>query len=604
MTGTQGHAAEHSAKPALPRREFVRRGLNMAIGTAGLTIGLASCGDDKPAAKTTPAPTPTTAAAPSKQAKQAAALGPELPGIEYPAGYLGPKARKLRPFTTSNRVFTVVTSEDTTVVGDWNKNKFTKWMAEQTGLKVKFQTVSTSGGDMTKVNAMIASGDLPDAFLSMPFSRDQISLYGRQGIFAPLDDLISRYAPRVREAYDGYPDLKVLAKSTDGKTYAIPGLNDCYHCRVSASRTWINKNFLDTLGAKMPETTDDFRALLKLMKDKDASGHGDTMPLAASITDGDPVDRYFMSPFMYNPGEPWLRLDDEKVDFVANKPQWREGLRYLRSLYDDGTMSSQLFTMTREALVKLGSTPGHDRLGVIRTSGPEKLMDLGNNSPDARWRRYVPLPPLKGPKGVRYATWDYYQPYQYSGLVVTKNCANPELLVQWADFQMDLTATMGAYAGTKGDNWWWSKKGAKSIMGKQATWNDDVWPAPVSTSWNQYSVMYRSNDFRLSQEIDPKNPTYEANLYEASRNAYEPYRQPKKFQLPPLIFDQEAAATNADTALALKNHVELSMAQFATGKLDINDDGVWKTYLDKIDKIGLSQYLANYQRAYDAQMKG
>ena len=59
-------------------------------------------------------------------------------------------------------------------------------------MNIKFQTVVTVGPDgsqdMTKVNAMLAAGDLPDAFMGIPFTRDQLSLYGQQGAFIPLDE--------------------------------------------------------------------------------------------------------------------------------------------------------------------------------------------------------------------------------------------------------------------------------------------------------------------------------------------------------------------------------------------------------------------------------
>jgi putative aldouronate transport system substrate-binding protein len=216
----------------------------------------------------------------------------------------------------------------------------------------------------------------------------------------------------------------------------------------------------------------------------------------------------------------------------------------------------------------------------------------------------VPVPALKGPKGVRYAAWDYYTPYLLNTILITKNCAHPDVLVRWADYQMELEATMGAYAGTKVKNWDWAKKGMNSIMDEQAVYTTKVWPAPVRTSWNQYSAMYRTNDFRLGQAADPKNPTFESALYHASQKPYFPYKEPKKMQLPPLIFSQADAAQIADISTSMTNQVNQAMAQFATAKLDIDDDGAWTKYTSAIDKIGLQQYLQTYQQAYDKQVKG
>jgi len=601
-----------SNHPVLERRRVLTRGAGLGLGAVAGSSILAACsaGDDQPTPATNPSSAPTepaatepadgkaAAGAGKAETAQAVKLAPLVPGVLYPKGYVGPKARATKPFGDRSTVFTVVVPEDTSVVGDWNKNLMTKWLEKRTGVKVKFATVSTANNDMTKVNAMIASGDLPDAFLDIPFTRDQISLYGQQGVFQALDQQLTQYAPQLQDAFTHYPDLQKLAKATDGKTYVFPSLNDCGHCHVSPSRAWVHKDFVEAGGGKIPESTEEFRAFLKALRDNDANGHGDTVPLAAGVDN--PIDRFFMNPFLYNPGEPWLVLDDGRVDFVANKAEWREALRYLRSLFDDGTLSPQVFTMTSEALQKLGNNPGHPRIGVARCYYQGSFCEI-DLKPHSRWRDYVAVPALEGPNGVRFAAWDYYSPYILRSLVVTNKCQQPEVLVRWADYQMELEATLIGYDGTKDKTWFWAKRGEVGLFGEQAIYRQLQLPAPVRQSWNQHSVMYRTYDFRAAQGSDPKNPTFEAILERASVKPYKPYRQPKERQLPPLIFDEASAASNADIALALKNHVTQSMAQFATGKLDIHDDTVWKTYTDKIDKMGLPRYLQNQQKAYDSQ---
>lgn len=577
------------------RRDLLRAGLGLGLGGIAVPGLLSGCSHNADGPQNNGQGTDN---GPAQE------LGKEIPGVNYPDGYVGPKTREFKAIGDGTKTFTVVVPQDTAIVGDWNKNGHSKWVEEKTGIKVNFLTVNTIGGDMTKVNAMISSGDLPDAFLGIPFSRDQVSLFGQQGVLAPLDGYIASYAPRQQEMYHAYPDIKSLSRARDGKTYAVAGINDCYHCKVQTSRAWVNSDFLDTLGLDMPQTTDEFRALLTAMAKKDVNGHGDVVPLVCAMAapNNDPLDIFFMNSFLYNPGEPWLRLDNGKVDFVANKPEWREGLRFLRTLYDDGTITPELFTMTFEAIQKLGATKGYARIGVARNTGPEKFIDIGSNALDAGWRKYEVIPPLGGPQGVRYAGWNYYVDVE-SGLaqfIITSKCKDPGTLVKWADYQMDLEATLSAYDGVKAKNWWYADSGATSIKGEQAVWNQDVWPAPVGTSWSQYAVMFRSNDFRLGQQIDPKAPTYEAYKYDATLK-YQKYQEPKEWALPPVIVDPSTAGSVVDTELSLSNHVKQSFAEFATARLDINDDTVWKTYVNKINDMGLQQYLQAYQQGYDNQ---
>jgi putative aldouronate transport system substrate-binding protein len=161
---------------------------------------------------------------------------------------------------------------------------------------------------------------------------------------------------------------------------------------------------------------------------------------------------------------------------------------------------------------------------------------------------------------------------------------------------------MWGYAGVQDSNWAWAKSGEKGINDKQALYANKVWPAPAGQSWNQYSAMYRSNDFRLGERVDPKQPSFEAGLYQAGK-AYEPFAQPKEQQLPPVIIDDADAAQAAETASAVYDHVNQSMAQFALGKLDPSNSGDWQKYLDTYNAMNLQNYLDIYQRAYDKAPK-
>jgi putative aldouronate transport system substrate-binding protein len=584
--------------PREPRRLSRRNLVQYGIGATVLPAFLAACGGGSSKSSNTPATGVPNA--------PKATMGAPTAGVLYPAGYIGPKATAKKPFGDGSQTFTVVVPQDTQYTGDWNKNTFTTLFAKKTGVNIKFETVVTVGADgsqdMTKVNAILAGGDLPDAFMGIPFSRDQLSLYGQQGVFVPLDDYIETYGVEMKEAIKNYPDLKTLSKGTDGKTYTYAGLNDCYHCRVSPGRAYINQKFLDKVGMKVPTTTEELRTVLKAFKTQNPNGHGDTIPWAGDV--GDTIDRFFMGAFTYDPGDPWLRLENGKVTFVPNKDEWRAGLKYLRSLFDDGLLTADIFTRTSESLTKLGNNPGHARIGFIRAYYWGSFIDITYEA-GARWRDYVPVPPLKGPDGTQIAAWDYYVPYGVGtgSVQITKHAKNPELLAQWADFQMELENTIDAYGGTENKNWEWAKAGQNGINGKQAVYSLAVWPAPVGTSWNQFSVMARSSDFRLGQFADPKNPNFEKNLYEASV-PYEKFAQSKDWQLPPLIFDADGAASNADIATAMTQHISQSLANFALGKLDINDDAVWADYKSKIDKIGLAQYIQTYQQAYDNRPKG
>lgn len=580
-----------SSERLIDRRSLLRYGVFGAGSIAAATV-LSSCSSADPAS-------PGESVSPTGvEGVEQVQLGEEVQGILYPDPYVGPRAYVREPFYTGDKTFKIGVKLNTDVVGDWNNNEYSRWLEERTGVKVEYEVVLNTDDDLTRVNAQLTAGDMPDAYLGIPFTSDQVSLYGSQGVFHPLEDLIETYAPMMRQVMEDYPDWGATLTALDGHKYQISTPNDCYHCRVSPGRAFINEKYLDAVGAEMPQTTEDLREVLKLFKEQDPSGTGEMIPLACGGTDF--IDDYIMNSFLYTPGSDgrgsgWLRVIDGKVDFAANKPEWREALRYLRTLNLDGTLDRSAFTMTGDELLRAGN---QGRIGFVRSYYWGWFADIDYENPDALWRDYVSIPPLAGPDGVRYARWNY-DADRSRPFVITKNCENPEVLVQWVDNMMDLESGLRGTSGNE-ENWTYANEGDLGINGKQSVYWGKTWPAPTGTSWGSNVLLYNSSDLRLSAYVDPEAPSLEVDLYDAT-TVYDEFKPPQEMFLPKMIFDEAAASRRADVAANLENHVRANMAAFAIGEKDIEDDGEWEDYVATCDAMGLGEYIDLHQQAYDAR---
>jgi putative aldouronate transport system substrate-binding protein len=532
--------------------------------------------------------------------------------VIYPDGYVGPVASKKATIVKEKITLKIVVPQST-AVGDWKNNEFTKWYEERTGVHVDWQVVAGEAGSpdaLTKVNAMIASGDVPDAFMNINFSPAQQMLYGSQGMFIPLNQLIDDYGAEIKQMFKDNPDVKDLITANDGNIYTMPYVNDCYHCNCGIQRMWIYQPWLDELGLSMPTTLDEFEEVLTAFVNDDPNGNGkkDELPLMAHAEPGwpAPLSNFFMGSFLYNPGgpasnrpDPWLYLDGGKVDIVVNKPEWREGLRYQNRLFKKGLIAKESFTQSIEALQRIGNRKGDNILGVVRGWDWGSFLTIDVEDPDARWHDYVCVPTLKGPDGTATSLWNYYgKAGNSAGFVITSACKNPEVAVAWADGQYELEAQLQAY---NGKDWRWAKNGEVGINGKQALWTTiGTWPPDDGLWWGQLGVNYRSNDFRLGEVVDPEKPTFEKPLYEESQKYYN-LRQDQEAQLPPVYQTEEQAALTGELATSIENHVIQHEAKFTMGQLDINDDAAWQKYVDTFDRIGVSNYLKAYQEAYEAK---
>jgi putative aldouronate transport system substrate-binding protein len=599
--GQHGERTSRGPWSGLPRRRFVTGalGLGLSAATAGSVLNACS-GGGSPAGGDEGGGSLVPKGGPASTPNQ---------DVIYPEGYVGPVASSRGPIVKEKVTLTIVVPQNTSV-GDWKKNAFSTWYEERTGVHVDWQVVAGEAGSpdaLTKVNAMIASGDVPDAFMNINFSPAQQLLYGSQGLFIPLNKLIDDYGAEIKRMFKDYPDIEDLITAPDGNIYTMPYVNDCFHCNCGGQRMWINKPWLDKLGLEPPESLNDFEIVLKAFANDDPNGNGkaDEAPLMGHTDD--PFSSFFMGSFLYNPGyiengPSWLYLDNGRVDIVANKPGWREGLRYLHRLFEQGLLARESFTQDSEAFIRVGNKSGENILGAARAFYWGSFLTIDVEDPKARWNDYVAVPTLKGPDGTATATWNYYgKAGNSAGFVVTNACKHPEVAVAWADGQYELEAQLQAGNGEYGTGWRWAKDGEVGINGKQAMWRTiGTWPPDDGLWWGQLGVNYRSSDYRLSEVVDPSKPTFEKPLYEESQKYYN-QRQDEGLQLPPVYLTEDQAALTGELVTAIQNHVLQHEAKFTLGQLDIDNDAAWKKYVDTFEQMGLENYLNAYQEAYEAK---
>ncbi|MBW7458002.1 extracellular solute-binding protein, partial [Paenibacillus sepulcri] len=251
---------------------------------------------------------------------------------------------------------------------DFTTNSFTKEAEKQFNIQFEWQTIPYDGA-AEKRQISLASGDYPDLYMLIPwvdrFSQTDLLRFAQQGVVLPLNDLIDKYAPNIKAAMDKYPFYKAMNTAPDGNIYGLSQLIECYHCSFP-NKMWLNTKWLDKLGLEMPTTSEEFKAVLKAFKTQDPNGNGkaDEVPLSgANGESGEHIIPYFMNGFIYDDDRTYLLLDNDKVDIAANKPEWKEGLAFVKSMYDEGLIDPGAFTQNGEAYKKIGDNAEIQILG-------------------------------------------------------------------------------------------------------------------------------------------------------------------------------------------------------------------------------------------------
>jgi len=501
------------------------------------------------------------------------------------------------PITKEKTTIKIMTHANS-LVEDFATNAFTKYLEEKTNIHIEWDILPEKSAS-EKLNLVLASGeDLPDVIMTMGISPAQQMIFGGQGLFRPLNDLIEQYGTETNKMFEAMPYVKDTITAPDGNIYAMPAPNEGFHA-MFMQKMWIYKPWLDKLGLAMPTTTEEFYNVLQAFKTKDPNGNGkaDEIPFSGSPTGYlTQVHNFLLNSFTYSPMS-WLTANNGKIEVPYNKPEWKEGLKYLRRLYADGLMDAQALTQDGNQLKQLGENPDVPILGAVSTLHMGEFTQFFGES--GRWLEYVAVPPLKGPAGVQVTPYDPYGVLNTGAYVITKDAKNPEAAFRLLDFMYNTETTLRSSYGEPGSEWEWAKDGEIGINGEQAVWKAlKSWGNVQNVHWSLSGPIFNPSTLRLSQVDDPTNPL-EKMLYTETKEKYDPYKAGLDQIVPPLYLSDEDSSEIADLQLTLHNRANEMLVRSITGDVDIDKE--WDAYVSSLDDMNLARYLELYQKAYDAK---
>ncbi|OAH14240.1 type 2 periplasmic-binding domain-containing protein [Streptomyces jeddahensis] len=412
-------------------------------------------------------------------------------------------------------------------------NKFTQLIKQKFNITINWQTTTWDGAAAKeKRQISLASGDLPDLYLLIPwidqFTQTELLKLSDQGVIQPLNQLIDQYGPNIKKAFAAEPAYKRMATAPDGKIYGMPQWVDCYHCSYPA-KMWIDTAWLKKLGLKTPKTTEEFREVLRAFKTKDPNGNGkaDEVPLSGDT--GDTIIPFLMNPFIFTPfgtatadTNPTLVLNHGKADIQANKAGWREGLRYIKSLYDEGLIDSSAFTQNNDALKRLGDNAGSAILGSATVMHPS--LAWTQSQKDGRDKDIDALPPLTGPDGKSYATYNSPSAPGATFVLTTKASATEQIqAIKMLNYIFSQEGTLNGHLGPAGKGW--VKPGPKDVALDESLKPLYKTKSTTNGNWGPVAQYNHTAEFRNRQAVakDIKSPDgYERRLFEATK-LYEPH---------------------------------------------------------------------------------
>ncbi|SFL36299.1 putative aldouronate transport system substrate-binding protein [Paenibacillus sp. 1_12] len=489
------------------------------------------------------------------------------------------------------------------LVEDMKTNGYTKWLENKTNVHVDW-TILDEKSYQEQLNLLLAGGNLPDVLMNLDVSPEQQMIYGEQGTFVSFTDLIEKYGDNTKKIFAEMPEAKSAVTAPGNKIYTLPYINDCFHCSLDY-KMYVYKPWLDKLGLKEPTTLDEFYNMLKAFKEKDPNGNGkaDEIALIGGTAKGvskSDIDVFLMNSFIYDDGNKRMIVNNGKVDVAYNKPEWKEGLKYLNKLYKDGLLDRQSFTIDKDGLKKIAENPDIAIGGAIPAHSPSDITIVEGKS--GRWLEYQPIAPLKGPNGVQKTTWLAYDKISNGKgqFIMTNANKNPEATMRWADAMYTFEASLYSNFGVEGSSWEKAKPGDLGRDGNPASYRLLIPFGRVQNeSWAQYGLNYRTDKDYYAGQAVLKLPDKEKMYYDITKKNYEPYKPKIDEIIPPLFFMPADAQQLAELDKTINDYVKSSIARFVTGDTDIEKE--WANYVATLDKMNLKKYLEFYQKALDAK---
>lgn len=489
---------------------------------------------------------------------------------------------------------------------DWSQNVFLKEIEEKANIKLEI--ISTPSSDsLEKRNLMLAGDDYPDLLLTdwtaILTKSDIMQFAVKEGIFLPITEYVDKYGNNMKRIFDENPAYREGSTAPDGEIYGFARFSECYHCSAYP-KIYFRQDWMDKLNLEMPTNTEELREVLRAFVNEDPNGNGekDEIGLIGATTWNTPVEFALMGmSFQTVKPDFWLSLgsDGESVEFSPSTDAYREGLRYIKSLYDEGLIDPTSFTQKEDIMAQTVRTEPH----VVGMYVCDHAAMGYDNSDPVEAENYQILIPVAGPDGFRRQGQNANEG-TITGFeaVITDKCQYPEAAFRLIDeFFYDDDYNMMRFKGKEGLGWERAAEGAKNVFGGEARYVVLSVPEEDKEENDKYGFGVGPQadvaSFRLAMLPEVENVYLQENYEQRitlDTQKVEEFIPEKRLEYNPFI-PLEMTDEYAEIQTNLNSFVRKTIVQFITGERDIENG--WEEYLSELDSYRVDRYVEIYKTA-------
>ncbi|MDR0554280.1 MAG: extracellular solute-binding protein [Treponema sp.] len=482
---------------------------------------------------------------------------------------------------------------------DYNTIIATTEYEKKTGVHIDWKLFPSSQNGNEAFNLMIAGGNLPD-ILGSTHGTERINMLVEGGLALALDTYIQNAGSNYNKMLQEQPQYRDMVTADDGHIYSFVYTDSGVH-KDSEYKMWVKTEWLAKLGLKEPSTPQEFADMIRAFIEQDPNGNGkkDELPLVGWVNgrQADPIN-FLMNPYQLFREGYHYRDDSGKVIFIANTDGWRDGLRYLASLYKQGLIMPETYVQDETQFKNLLNRPSEEAIvGVF----PAWYQGAYIDHTVLNWNDYTAISPLKGPSGLQQTAARKGGNFNLNGIITTA-CKNPDAAFAWMDYFLSDAGNELSMFGVEGVTF--ERVDAPDWNGKSPSIKlhpDFDKLNTIMMPWNSGTVpRYDKAAVRYSTTADMSrieaDNTYV--LVEAAKK-YEPYYV--WHNIPDIVWcsDQDILTKRTDYATVFNDFIKTEYTAFIRGDKDINSDAAWNAYKAELDRLGLADYIATLQKYYN-----
>lgn len=483
---------------------------------------------------------------------------------------------------------------------DWNSTLQFAEYEKRFGLKFD-ATVYDSEQWSSKLTLMLASDTMPDIISYAKMTAMDIEQYGSEGYFLDFSQYLD-IMPNLSKIIEDYPDYAAAIKSENGAIYAFPVLN----AQTDATLMYpifFNKGWCDNLGLDIPTTLDELYDVLVAFRDEDANGNGDPndeIPLGLANGRYGADYPILWAHGIYNRGSAFHRMVDEngKVILGDLTENYKDFLRYMKKLYDEGLINEDAFVATG---AEMDTKFAENRVGQFTSWAtiPGTLVEDWVWLSGYTTEEYSPNPVvvLDNIVGTTY------------NLAANANTEYPEEIAQFVDFLFSDEGYLSSYFGFEGVTFDYEVTNGVPIVSqtKQAEamgllageYRPTIAVAPNafelyrSSTGTVYDLISKTETESLLDEdsVTSEDPVVLAEVALRQENVV------TTRIFPSVKYTAEELEERSILYTDIFNYLKAAKIQFIIGEMDI--DASWDAHVAKLNEMGLERLLEIEQAAYD-----